>query len=116
MSRWGVSVSVTYKLHFSSGPTLTFKSGGFEISGKVEAETSTWWAPNGYVSFKQMIGLTLETSSQTVRLERIGEPDVDQSWFMPHGTAVNIVKSEIDKALSANKTRAHFLGREKLAC
>ena len=103
LSRWGVSVSVTYKLRFSSGPTLTFKSGGFEISGRVEAETSTWWAPNGFVSFKQMIGLTLETSSQTVRLERIGEPEVDQSWFMPHGTAVNIVKSEIDNALSANK-------------
>jgi peroxiredoxin len=105
LSRWGASISVTYKLRFSSGPTLIFKSGGFEISGRIEAETNTWWAPNGFVSFRQMIALTLEPSSQTVRPERIGEPDVDQSWFMPHGTAVDVVKSEIDKALSANKIR-----------
>jgi hypothetical protein len=104
LSRWGVSVSVTYKLRFSADdPTLTFKNGMIEISGRVEAETSTFGAPNGYVQFKQKIGLTLETSRQTVRLERIGDPDVDESWFIPHGTAVNIVKSEIDNALSANK-------------
>jgi peroxiredoxin len=118
LSRWGVSVSVTYKLRFSSGPTLTFKSGGFEISGRVEAETSTWWAPNGYVSFKQMIALTLDTSSQTVRPERLGEPDVDESWFIPHGTAVNIVKSEIDNALSANRSRVERIfsdGKSSLA-
>jgi peroxiredoxin len=118
LSRWGVSVSVTYKLRFSSGPTLTFKSGGFEISGRVEAETSTWWAPNGYVSFKQMIALTLDTSSLTVRPERLGEPDVDESWFIPHGTAVNIVKSEIDNALSANRSRVERIfsdGKSSLA-
>ena len=35
-------------------------------------------------------------------LERAGEPDVDESWFIPHGRAVNIVRPEIDKALAAN--------------
>jgi peroxiredoxin len=102
LSRWGVTVSVTYRLRFSSGPTLTFKTGGIEISGRVEVETSTWWAPNGFVSFKQLVRLRLDTSAQTVSLERAGEPDVDESWFIPHGTAVNVVKSEIDNALSAN--------------
>ena len=63
LSRWGVTVSVTYQLRFSSGPTLTFKTGGIEISGRVEAETSTWWAPNGFVSFKQLVRLRLDTSS-----------------------------------------------------
>src|SRR5271166_1299248 len=53
---WGIgSVSVTYQLSFTSGPTLTFQNGGIEISGQVSAQTSTWWAPNGYVSFTQLI-------------------------------------------------------------
>ena len=102
IGRWGVYYDVTYHLRFSSGPTLTFKNGGIEISGRVEAETSTWWAPNGFVSFKQLVTLVLNTATQTISLESVGEPDVDESWFIPHGTAVNIVKSEIGKALSAN--------------
>ncbi|MDB6147205.1 MAG: hypothetical protein JWO45_869, partial [Spartobacteria bacterium] len=105
VSTWLFSASVTYKFRFSSGPTLTFKSGGFEISGKIEAETDTSWAPNGFVSFKQTIALTLDTANQTVRLVRSGEPDVDESWFIPHGTAVNIVKTEMDNALAANQSR-----------
>jgi peroxiredoxin len=118
LKRWGIPTSVTYNLRYSLGPALTFKSGGFEISGRVEAETSTWWAPNGFVQFKQMIGLTLETSSQTVKPERIGEPDVDESWFIRHASAVNIVKSEIDKQLSANRTRVERIfsdGKSSLA-
>jgi len=96
------SISVTYRLRFSSGPTLTFKNGGIEIAGRVEAETSTWWAPNGFVSFNQLITLVLNTSTQTVSLERVGEPDVDESWFIPHSRAVSVVKSEIDGALRVN--------------
>ena len=101
LSRFGVPISVTYRLRFSLGPTLTFKNGGIEISGRVEA-TSTLPAPNGFVSFKQLVTLALDPSTQTVSPERAGEPDVDESWFIPHGRAVNIVRSEIDKALSAN--------------
>jgi len=94
--------SITYRLRFSLGPTLTFKSGGIEISGQVEAETSTSWAPNGFVRFKQLATLVLDTSAQMVNLVRVGEPNVDESWFISHNSAVNIVRSEIDKALSAN--------------
>ncbi len=101
LSRFGVPISVTYRLRFSLGPTLTFKNGGIEISGRVEA-TSTLPAPNGFVSFKQLVTLALDPSTQTVSPERAGEPDVDESWFIPHGRAVDIVRSEIDKALSAN--------------
>lgn len=102
LSPWGPTISATYRFRFSSGPKLTFKNGGIEISGRVEVETSTWAAPNGFVSFKQLVTLVLDTSTQFVSLQRAGDPDVDESWFIPHGTAVNIVKSEIDKALSAN--------------
>ena len=52
---------MTYRLRFSSDdPTLTFKNGGIEIAGRVEAETDTFWAPNGFVSFKQMVTLDLD--------------------------------------------------------
>ncbi|MEZ0277084.1 MAG: TlpA family protein disulfide reductase [Roseimicrobium sp.] len=102
IERWGVGVSVTYKLRFSQGPTLTFKNGSIEISGRVEVETGTWWAPNGFVSFKQAVTLRLNTSSQVASLRRIGDPDVDESWFIPSGTATNIVRSEMDKAIDAN--------------
>jgi peroxiredoxin len=95
------SISVTYRLRFSQGPTMTFKSGGIEISGRVEVETSNSVAPNGFVEFTQTVNLVLNAAGQP-RLVRVGGPDVDESWFIPHGRAVNIVRSEIDAALSAN--------------
>src|SRR5207249_2350494 len=102
VSVWPLSGSVTYNLRFTSGPTLTFQSGGIEISGSVAVETSTWWAPNGSVSFKQMIRLMLDTPSQTVTPIRFGDPQVDQSWFIPHDLVVNIVRAQIDSALFEN--------------
>ena len=92
----------TYHFHFSSGPTIIFKSGGIEISGRVEVTTPAIYAPNGWVTFKQLVGIQLHTPTQTVRLIRVGGLDVDESWWMPHSTAVNIVRQEIDKALVAN--------------
>jgi peroxiredoxin len=41
----------------------------------------------------------LDTSSQTVSLILAGNPDVDEPWFLPHDTAVDIVRSQIDNAL-----------------
>jgi len=49
-------------------------AGGIEIAGSVAAETSTWWAPNGSVSFKQTIRLMLDVASQTVTPMRFGNP------------------------------------------
>jgi peroxiredoxin len=96
------SASVTYHLRFTSGPTLTFQSGGIVIAGTVAAETSTWWAPNGSVSFSQTVRLMLDVPSQTITPMRFGDPTVDQSWFIPHQTAVDAVKSQINDALVAN--------------
>ncbi|BBY43569.1 redoxin family protein [Mycolicibacterium celeriflavum] len=104
---FGGSVSVTYRLRFSSGPTLTFKNGAIEIGGRVAAETDTSWAPNGFVSFKQRVTLVLDATSQRISLESAGEPDVDESWFIPHGRAVNIVRAELDAALERNRTAIH---------
>lgn len=101
---FGGSVSVTYRLRFSSGPTLTFKTGAIEIAGRVAVETDTSWAPNGFVSFKQRISLVLDPATQRISLERAGEPDVDESWFIPHSRAVNIVRVEVDNALDQNRT------------
>lgn len=100
---WLGSVTATYTLRFSSGPTLTFKSGVIEISGRVEAETSTTLAPNGFIEFKVPVRFELDTSSQAVNIERAGEPDVDESWFIPHSRAVNEVRTQIDNALSTNR-------------
>ncbi|MGE2691402.1 TlpA family protein disulfide reductase [Mycolicibacterium pulveris] len=100
---FGGSVSVKYRLRFSSGPTLTFKAGAIEIAGRVAAETDTVWAPNGFVSFKQRVVLVLDTSSQGISLERGGEPDVDESWFIPHSRATSVVTAELDTALVQNR-------------
>jgi hypothetical protein len=99
---WPITASVTYTLRFTSGPTLTFQSGGIVIAGTVAAETSTSWAPNGSVSFSQTIRLMLDTASQTITPMRFGDPNVDQSWFIPHDTALNAVRTQIDNALVAN--------------
>lgn len=97
------SVTATYRLRFSSGPTLTFRSNSIDVSGRVEVETSTTLAPNGFVSFKQAIRLTLNPSTQAVGLERVGEPDIDKSWFIPRDRVAAIVKSEIDNALRESR-------------
>jgi peroxiredoxin len=92
------SVSVTFRLRFTSGPTLTFKTGGVEVSGQVAVDTNVPLI-NGSLSFKQLVTLVLDTSSQTVSLVLAGNPNVDEPWFLPHDTAVGIVRSQIDNAL-----------------
>ena len=99
---FGISASVTYTLSFTSGPPPMFQSGGIEISGKVSASGNKWWSPNGWVSFTQLITLALDPSTQTVTPQRAGDPSVDQSLFIPHDTAVAIVRSQIDSALNNN--------------
>jgi peroxiredoxin len=98
---WFGSVSVTVRLRFTSGPTLTFKSGGIEISGQVAVDTNVPFI-NGSISFKQLITLVLDTSAQTVTPVRVGDPDVDEPWFLPHDTIVDFIRSETDDALSAS--------------
>lgn len=102
LGRWGLSISVSYRLSFSSGPTLTFTNGGIELAGSVAAHTDTSWAPDGYVSFNQLVTLDLNQTTQAVDLKRVGDPTVDQSWFIPHATAVNIVRTQTDIALGNN--------------
>jgi peroxiredoxin len=105
LSRFGVGVSVTYRLRFTSGPTIAFLPGAIEVAGRVAAETSTWWAPNGFVSFRQRLALVLDASTQIVRLETAGPPSVDESWFIPHSRAVDIVETEIGRAVRTNRPR-----------
>jgi peroxiredoxin len=110
-------LGATYRFRFSSGPTLTFVNGAIEVSGRVEVETSAVWAPNGFVSFRQAIILVLDAASQTVSLQTAGEPDVDESWFIPHGRAVNIVEAEMASALAASSApvrRVFADGRQAL--
>lgn len=92
---------VTYRLRFSSGPTLAFQAGAIEIAGRVEVETSSL-APNGFVRFRQRVTLILSPAAQRVDLRTAGEPDVDESWFIPHTAAVNIVKAEVATAIENN--------------
>ena len=93
-------MSATYRLRFTRGPTLTFKAGGIEIFARVAAETSSS-APNGWIQFRQLFTLRLDPSSQTITPVRVGDPEVDESWFIPHATAVNAIRSQIDSALAA---------------
>ncbi len=92
-----------YRLNCTVGPNLTFHAGHIEVSGRVDARTSAWWAPNGFVSFKQRLGLHLSVPSQTIRLRRLGAPDVDESWFLSHDWAVDTVRTEMVNAVEANQ-------------
>jgi peroxiredoxin len=102
VSIFGQSVGVTYDLAFTSGPKLTFQTGAIEISGRVSVTTDNLLAPNGFVSFKQRVTLVLDVAAQRVDLVTLGEPNVDESFFIPHSVAVNTVKSEIASALANN--------------
>jgi|GEM_PF-1977187 len=96
------SLSATYGLRFSSGPTITFAPGAVTVSGRVEAETSKRFAPNGFVSFSQKLRLRLNQGNQVVSLRTLGEPVVDKSWFIPRSLAVNEVKTTIANALEVS--------------
>jgi peroxiredoxin len=96
------SVSATYKLRFSEGPTLTFRSGVIEVHARIEVETSTTIAPNGWVEFTQAITLRLNQSTQSISLRAAGNPSVDESWFIPHDLVVNIVRSEMAEVLESS--------------
>jgi len=100
-SLWTDVRVVTYGLRFSSGPTLTFQAGAIEIAGRVEVETTSL-APNGFVKFRQPVTLSVDVATQQVELITAGPPDVDESWFIPHNTAVNVVNAEIATALADN--------------
>jgi peroxiredoxin len=89
----------TYHFRFTSGPTLTFRSGLIEVSGRIEAEAS--WAPDVTISFKVAITLLLDGPTQLVSLQRVGEPDVDVE-YIPDSWVQGEVRTEVDKALAAN--------------
>lgn len=98
---WSGTVYATYRLEFSSGPTLTFVNGGIDISGRIEAKHDFY--PNGWVSFRQRVTLRLDSFTGHVTLEAVGEPSVNDSWIVPHDRAVAAVKLEMNKALAANR-------------
>jgi peroxiredoxin len=96
------SVGADYTLRFSSGPTIVFEPDGIIVSGRVEAETDTFAAPNGFVKFSQKLRMRLNQSTQDVSLRTLGEPVVDKSWFIPKSLAVNEVKKTFADVLEVN--------------
>jgi peroxiredoxin len=96
------SVSATYGFRFSVGPALNWRVGAIDIHGRIELETGTTLAPNGFVEFTQTITLELNQSTQIISLKAVGDPSVDESWFIPHNTVLNIVKAELAHALATS--------------
>jgi peroxiredoxin len=96
------SVSATYSFRFSVGPALNWRVGAIDIHGRIELETGTTLAPNGFVEFTQTVTLELNPSTQIISLKAVGDPSVDESWFIPHNTVLNIVKSETNHALTSS--------------
>jgi hypothetical protein len=66
-----------YHLQFTSGPSLTFKTGAIEISGRLDGVPPSRFLPSPFISFTQSVTLVLNTSTQTARLVRVGDPTVD---------------------------------------
>jgi peroxiredoxin len=105
------SITVTYRMRFSSGPTLTFTDGAIAISGRIDVTHPTF--PDGWVSFKQLVTLRLDASNR-VRLERLGDAEVNDSLLVPHGTAVEAVRREMNSALRANRPAVRRVFAEAL--
>ncbi len=95
-------ISATYRASISS-LNFVWKPGAMEISGRIELVTGSM-APNGFISFTQRITVELDVASQTVALKPLGDPDVEESWFLPHGRALNAVRSARDNALPSAGT------------
>jgi peroxiredoxin len=109
--------------HYSvsvSNIAVVWKTGAIEISGKIDLVTPTWWAPNGYITFTQAITVALDVASQAVSVKPVGEPQIDESWWLSHARAVNTVKSARDAAgalpaASANVSASFADALSKLA-
>lgn len=98
--------------------TMVWKAGAIEVSGSINLTTPAWWSPNGYISFTQNLGVVLDVPSQTVSVTALGDPEVSESWFIPHDSAVNRVKQARDAALpaaSASINNNFAAARTKLA-
>jgi peroxiredoxin len=93
-------ITGTYHASFTSGPTIEWKAGVIEISGHIALTTGSV-LPNGYITFRQGVTLDLHAPTQTVTLKSVGDPAVDESWFISHSTAVGAVKSAMASALSS---------------
>jgi peroxiredoxin len=89
----GLDISVS----FSFKP-LAWASGKITVAGEVEFHNP---GPNQWIEFSQALTLELNASSQTVSLKPVGEPSVDESFFIRHSTAVRAVKGARDAALAA---------------
>jgi peroxiredoxin len=113
LTHWPLHISVTYTLHFTSGPTAVFQSGGIQISGTVAVTGNKWWSPNASVSFTQLVTLVPDLTNQQAILARVGDPDVtiDPSYLSPifHDIAANIVKSQFDTALANNTSKVRVM-------
>jgi peroxiredoxin len=91
-----------YHLQFTSGPSLAFKTGAIEISGRLDGVPPSRFLPSPFISFTQLVTLVLNTSTQTARLVRVGDPTVDKSWYLWWLDAVSIVRTGMDNALQMN--------------
>lgn len=98
---FGSFTVTTYRLRLVQGPTLTFQSGAIEISGRIDVTHPTY--PDGWVTFRQRVTLQLDQATQRVTLEALGDPDVDDSWIVPHGPAFNAVRREMNRAIVNNR-------------
>jgi peroxiredoxin len=104
--RYRVSVSfagsglATYRASVSR-LSMAWRAGEIDISGRIELITDADLAPNGYISFTQTITLALDVPAQTVSVVCVGDPSVDESWWLSHSRAVDAVTEARDSALPA---------------
>ncbi|HJQ84014.1 MAG TPA: hypothetical protein VKA21_08065, partial [Candidatus Binatia bacterium] len=88
---------------------LNWNAGSVDIVGWVTVTGTGGLAPKlGYVKFTQRLAIVLV--GQTVSVQATGDPDVDESWFIPHGRAFDEVKKARDDALpgASNSLTAVF--------
>ncbi|CAM3678575.1 peroxiredoxin family protein [Smaragdicoccus niigatensis] len=90
------SYSATY--HFQvSDFELTFHDGVLKVSGRIDAVASG--APDAWITFTQSIRLVLDAAAVKVTVERAGDPEVDESVWLPHGPVVTRVRQQFDTQL-----------------
>jgi peroxiredoxin len=95
-----------YKLKFSLGPELVFQAGGIQISGRIAATSPPGSiAPNGSITFKVVVSLTVDAETQQVSVVRIGTTQASVSLklkpFLSASKAAGLVNDQLDAALPA---------------
>ena len=101
IGRWGVYYNITYRLRFSQAPPSPSRAAGSRFRAGSRWKRTLGGRQTAASASRRWSDLCSTLPHQYVSLRRLGEPDVDESWFIPHSAALSIVRTRSTRRQAA---------------